>query len=82
MKTIQYAFDDITGLTWSRVGSEVAVPLLDYPGEDTHLEKFTVIEMAHHMDHLRWTKKLPTSLKNYHREFWGMKQLKTRKETA
>lgn len=65
MKTIQYAFDDITGLTWSRVGSEVAVPLLDYP-----------------MDHLRWTKQLPTSLKNYHREFWGMKQLKTRKETA
>lgn len=82
MNTIQYAIDTTTGLTWSRVGSEVAVPIMDYPNETTHLEKYTVYQMTHHFEGLKWTRKIPTSLKNYHREFWGMKPLKTGKETT
>jgi hypothetical protein len=87
MKTIQYAIDKETGLTWSRVDSEVAVPVLDYEGMDLDksfdteykLERMKVLDIAHYMHDLTWTKKLPISIKNYHREFWGMKPLKETK---
>jgi len=87
MKNITYAIDNITGLTISRVGSEIAFPVMDYEhqtehGFETKLEKMSVFEIAHHNDHFTWTKKLPVSLKNYHREFWGMKPLTEGKEES
>ena len=85
VKRISYAIDDITGLTWSRVGDEVAVPVMDYDGLDLKeefteytLEIHTLADMAHHLNTLHWTKNIPLSLKNYHRSFWGMRPLKTR----
>ncbi|CAB4182504.1 hypothetical protein UFOVP1439_26 [uncultured Caudovirales phage] len=80
MKTIQYAIDTDTGLTWSRVGSEVAVPVLNYPADDYTLIKMSVLYSG--TAALKWTRQLPVSLKNYHREFWGMNKLTGRRETT
>lgn len=80
MRTIQYAIDQETGLTWSRVGSEVAVPVLNYPADDYTLVKMSVFYSG--AQALKWTRKLPISLKNYHREFWGMSKLTGRRETT
>ncbi len=84
MRNITYAIDTETGLTWSRVDSEVAVPVLNYGDmkaengyqEEYTLEKMPVFSIGSTWDSLRWTKKIPKSLKNYHRAFWGMKELK------
>lgn len=84
MKNITYAINR-DGLVYSRVGSEVAVPVLDYEaigrgGDFTSplkcaLQKFPVFDLVHEWDELEWTKKLPAWLKNKHRAFWGMKPL-------
>jgi hypothetical protein len=80
-RTIQYAVDLDTGLVWSRVGSEVAVPILDYEGmkPDNDWEMNYNLEKqdlsALYGATLLWTKKISVIIKNYHREFWGFKPL-------
>ena len=85
MKTIQYAIDTETGLVVSRVGSEVAWPILDYEnalpendyGMDYHLMRFPILTLSgHYWSILKWTKKIPKIIKNTHREFWGFAKLK------
>ncbi len=92
MKTIQYFRDPETRLLISRVGSEVAVPVLNFEESLTQqhfkkqypLEKHDVIAVS------KWYRGLlPISNRkirrlytlewiNYHREFWGLKPLKRR----
>jgi hypothetical protein len=84
MKSIRYGIDRETGLAWSRVGSQVALPVLQYnqmgPGDNFKtkyaLEKFNVIELMGSYGLIKWTRKIPVRLKNLHREFWGMKPVK------
>jgi hypothetical protein len=72
------------GLVFSRVGSEVAIPVLDFGGMNPKnnyemnysLEKFDVIKVAGELNHCIGTRKIPVEIKNKHREFWGMKPLK------
>jgi hypothetical protein len=86
-KTITYAIDEVTGDVYSRVGSEVAVPVLDYAtfglnGDfsgpfSRYLEKMSVFALAgEQWSRLKWTRKVPAEIKNVHREFWGMDPLK------
>ena len=75
-KTIQYAIDSDTGLVWSRIGSYVAVPILDYPRDRYFLEKCSITSITGRVwDGLRWTRKIDIWTKNLHRKFWGMKEL-------
>lgn len=82
-RTIQYGIDRETGLVWSRMGSMIALPVLQYnqmlPENNfqTHyaLEKFTVIELVGSLGLIQWTRKIPAHIKNFHREFWGMKPI-------
>lgn len=85
MKTIQYAIDIETGLVISRVGSELAWPVLDYDdmafendyAMGCHLEKIPVSRIAgRYWLGLNWTKKIPKTIKNTHRMFWGFPLLK------
>ena len=90
MKTIKYGIDRDTGLVWSRVGSEVAIPVLQFnkmtPGNNFQtiyeLEKMDVIEVAGaSYNSVEWTRKIPVELKNKHRKFWGMKKLTQKTKT-
>ena len=81
-RTIQYAYSIDDGLVYSRVGSEIAFPVLDYDkieGQEPlvyHLEKADVLSFAgYHWSLLKWTRKIPTYLKDMHREFWGFPAL-------
>jgi len=82
-KTIQYGIDSQTGLVWSRVDSEVAVPILDYAGMKPEnnfqtyycLEKMDVLSSLPSINNVKWTRKISLRIKNNHREFWGMKPL-------
>lgn len=84
-RCITYAVEEETGLVYSRVGAEIAVPVLQYErigkgGDFTapleyELEKFGVSELRGEWNTLRWTRKIPVALKNKHREFWGMAAL-------
>ena len=84
MKTIQYAIDNETGLVWSRVGSEIAYPVLAYDQMTPEnnftapliLEKDDVIHFSGRVwTGLKWTRKIPKAIKNEHRKFWGVKLL-------
>lgn len=83
-KTITYAIDGDTGCVVSRVGSEVAIDVLDFEGmspKDNYetkynLEKHSVYDTLRYMPALKWTKKIPIEVKNRHRNFWGMPSLK------
>lgn len=77
-QTIQYAIDIETGLVISRVGSELAWPILNYPSSNfqTRLEKIPVIAATSSWPMLVWTRKLPKIIKNIHRKFWGFPKLK------
>jgi hypothetical protein len=83
-KIITYAIDGDTGCVVSRVGSEVAIDVLDFEGMTPqngydpkyNLEKHSVYDTLPHMPALKWTKKIPLEEKNRHRGFWGMKPLK------
>ena len=85
-RRIQYGIDHETGLVWSRIGSEVAVPILDYESMTQNnnfqasyfLEKMDVLKALPTIKYMVWARKIPLSIKNEHREFWGMKKL-TRK---
>jgi len=90
MRTINYGIDTATGLVWSRVGSEVAIPILQYdqmtPENNFQtvyeLEKMDVVQTAGRAyNSVKWTRKIPTELKNRHREFWGLKPLPVKMET-
>lgn len=84
-RTIRYAVD-LDGIVISRVGSEIAHPVLDYEAigqngdfqgpMNYYLERMNVLSI--HPSTWRtwkWTKKIPQRLKNKHRKFWGMKPL-------
>ena len=83
-KTLTYAIDVHSGQIISRIGSEVAIPVLDY--EDmtpennfiagSTLTKFPVFAIVNVWDNFEWTRKIPAEIKNIHRQFWGMKPLK------
>lgn len=83
-RIITYAYNIEDGMVISRVDHEIAHPVLDFVGMKPennwemryNLEKFN-INALHGQWHLyKWTKKIPTELKNRHREFWGFKPLK------
>lgn len=82
-KIIQYAVDTETGMVISRIGSEVAIPILQFDKmlpennftPQYELEKMDVIAIAQGWNNYRWTRKIPSDLKNAHRQFWGMKLL-------
>ena len=84
MKNITYAIDQETGLVISRVGSELAWPVLDYDDmrqENNYIMNYTlakicVSEVASRWGILKWTKKISVEIKNPHRRFWGFKELK------
>ena len=84
MKTIRYAIDTDTGLVISRVGSEIAWPILDYKDmqpENAYvmnysLVKICVSQVASRWDTLKWTRKISKTIKNTHRMFWGFPILK------
>ena len=81
---ITYAEDMDTGLVISRVGSELAWPILQYQemapensfAPSYELEKIALMAVAREWSRLRWTREIPSSIKNLHREFWGMKPLR------
>lgn len=82
-KIITYAIDKYTGLVFSQVGHEMAVPVLDFdymkPGNnfETRYTLQTVPVLAAHIGTLfKFTRKIPNAVKNIHREYWGMKPLK------
>ena len=84
MKTIQYGINENTGHVCSRLGSEVAIPVLEYDKMSPEnnfetvyqLEKFDIITLASQWNCIHWTRKLPVELKNTHRSFWGFKPLR------
>lgn len=81
-RIITYAIDKGTGFVVSRVGSEVAYPVLDYEGMTPannftpryYLETMSVYALQP-WDNYRWTRKIPAELKNRHRIFWKMRPL-------
>lgn len=84
MRTIQYGLDTNSGLVVSRVGGEVAVPILDWDAMTPsngfamtyYLERCPVFSLAGRAwDAIKWTRKLPAEVKNLHRAFWGFKSL-------
>mgnify|MGYP001598281909 CR=1 FL=1 len=83
-RIITYAVDRDDGMVWSRVGSQVALPMLQWDSmtpengftPDYALEAFGVTDLAGCWPRLKWTKKVPTAIKNRHRAFWGMKGLR------
>ena len=80
---IQYAVDSETGMVISRIGSEIALPVLQFhkmvPENNFQtvyeLEKMDVISIAHCWNQYKWTRKIPLGIKNVHRQFWGLKSL-------
>lgn len=86
MKTITYAISPNGGLVYSRVDSEVAIPVYQFDefGKDgdfsgpipMKLERFPVFSLdGAEWNGLKWTRKIPVEIKNRHRKFWGMKPL-------
>jgi hypothetical protein len=79
-KSIRFAVDRETGLVYSRVGGQWAIPVLEYDGwnpadaPDYHLEKFGLYDVR--PESLIRTSLIAVELKNRHREFWGLKPLK------
>ena len=84
-KIIQYAINTETGLVWSRVGSEIAYPVLAFDKMTPEnnftapliLEKALLLNMTGRVwEGLKWTNKIPRANKNEHRMFWGFPILK------
>jgi hypothetical protein len=88
-RIIQYAIHKDDGLVISRVGNEVAWPVLQFQefGKDGNftgplpyaLESSPVLDIGREWQRLKWTKKIPVDLKNKHRAFWGFKPLPSTK---
>lgn len=75
-RIITYAIDPETGQVFSRVGSEMAIPVLDWDNmtpnnnfsTSYYLEKCNVLEIAGPTyNRLKWTRCIPTKIKNLHR---------------
>ena len=83
-KTIQYAIDKYDGHVISRVGSAVAMPILQYKkmtmanlfAKTYRLEKVNVLSLSQVWEDYKWTRKIPLKIKNIHRKFWNMPPLK------
>ncbi len=68
----------------SRVGSELAWPILDYDNmlPENHytmnysLKKTQVFAASSVWYILKWTRRIPKEIKNIHRKFWGFPLLK------
>jgi len=82
---ITYAIDIEIGLVISRVGNEVAIPILrdgltlplkNFELSNYTLKKIDVLLLLSKKYSYRWTEEIPTDIKNTHRKFWGMKPLK------
>ena len=79
-KIITYAVNIETGMVISRMGSEVAIPVLQYDKmlpennftPQYKLEKMDVISLVPCWNYYHWTRKIPPSVKALHRQFWGM----------
>ena len=82
-KTITYMISP-DGHIYSRVGSQIAIPVLDFAGmkpENNYvtnysLEKFEALSCASDINNSIHTRKIPVEMKNLHRKFWGMKPIK------
>jgi hypothetical protein len=82
-RIITYAINQEDGLVISRVGSELAWPVLQWDAmtpennfeTSYQLESVRVLSVGTEYSALKWTKKIPIDLKNKHRAFWGMKPL-------
>lgn len=91
-RVIHYAIHKDEGTIISRVGSEVAWPVLDYAAIGTDgdftqpfrydLETMPVLSIGHEWGRLRWTKKIPIAIKNLHRAYWGFPALKVTRRVA
>lgn len=85
-RKIEYAIDTETGLTWSKVGEVMAMPVMTQELMDDRigrypeytLRKVNVLQVPLMHQHLNWTEELPTSIKNYHRRHWGLRKLRER----
>jgi hypothetical protein len=82
-KVITYCIDE-GGAVYSRVGSEIAFPEIQYESMTPEnsftpapsvLTKGSIHDLSSQWDCLTWTKKIPVAIKNIHRAFWGMKAL-------
>ena len=81
-RIITYAIDEDSGVVVSRVGGEIAWPILQWErigigGDFTapleyELETIPVVSVGRAWRALRWTRKVPAAIKNRHRSFWGM----------
>lgn len=88
-RIITYAINQEDGLVVSRVKDEIAWPILQWDAmtpensfaTSYQLERIPVSQIGSEYRALKWTKKIPTELKNRHREFWGFPLLKSIKET-
>lgn len=83
MNRIKYAIDQETGLTWSRYGDKIAVPVPDETKVHEDYIEYTLyrldappVENSSSYFKLEWTDQLPVSIKNYHRKHWGLRPLK------
>lgn len=81
MRQITYAWDTVACVWISRLGNELAWPVLQFDqlgknGDFTApavyaLNKISVFHVHQPWDSLRWTKHVPLTVKNEHRKFWG-----------
>ena len=83
-RLIRYAVDLETGLVYSHVGPEVAVP---YPKQgrslriagtfemDYQLERFPLYAIQHKWRKLHFSQNIPLRVQNYHRQFWRLPTL-------
>jgi len=89
VKNITYAIHT-DGYVVSRVGRDIAWPVLDYkgmtPGNNYqmiyNLERMSVFGIGPEWDLLKWTKKIPIEVKNEHRAFWGMKPISSKRRSS
>jgi len=81
-RTITYMIDTNEGLVYSRVGNEIAIPVLQWPPKclknlQYKLEKFNIFEVAIDIKDCIHTRKISLKIKNKHRRFWGLKPIKS-----
>jgi hypothetical protein len=84
-RNIQYGIEKDTGLVISRVGSEIAWPMLRYeamrPENDFApsyaLGRLPVSALTDMWQGIEWTRKIPVELKNRHRAFWGFQLIES-----
>jgi hypothetical protein len=73
--------DPDTEMVWSRVNSEIAIPVLNFEAmmpennfaAHYNLEKFNAIDICRNLVNVIRTRKIPINIKNHHRKFWEMK---------